>query len=163
MLEELTPEIIWISGLGAVVVFGLMMVVWFVSTRESGVKNDKGNSLPTIAFSKIGKRKKQYGSPRKKKEVTIASETHEPNVTKATTFVKPDNPLTMAKDDTKPHDVREPSNVEGEEEKAKAIKVHTHEPKGVSTDDQRPLTVPKKVKTKVKHPNTVGKSRHLAV
>lgn len=161
MLEELTPDIIWISGLGAVVVFGLMMVVWFVSTRESGVKNDPGNSLPSIAFSKIGKRKKQYGSPRKKKEVIIASESNDSNVTKA---IKPDNPLLMAKDDTKPHDVREPSDVQGEEEKAKAIKVHTREPKGLSTTDQRPLSVPKKVKTKVKPPHTVGgKSRHLAV
>ncbi|XP_003387608.1 PREDICTED: restin homolog [Amphimedon queenslandica] len=68
MLEELAPEIIWAAGLGTVVVLGLMMVVWFVSTREEKKRDSPPQA--NLSVSKTGKvKKKQYGSPRKKKEV----------------------------------------------------------------------------------------------
>lgn len=68
MLEELAPEIIWVAGLGTVVVLGLMMVVWFVSTREEKKRDSPPQT--NLNVSKTGKvKKKQYGSPRKKKEV----------------------------------------------------------------------------------------------
>ena len=67
MLDEVAPEVIWISGLGAIVVFGFMMAVWYVSTRESTVK--KLESSPNaVLHPKPIRRRKQYGSPRKKKE-----------------------------------------------------------------------------------------------
>ena len=68
MLEELAPEIIWVAGLGTIVVLGLMMVVWFVSTREEKKRDSPPQA--NLSVSKTGKvKRRQYGSPRKKKEV----------------------------------------------------------------------------------------------
>ena len=73
MLEELAPEIIWIAGLGTIVVFGLMMVVWFLSTRESSSykKRDPPPQATTTSLrgGRVKRRQQQYGSPRKKKDV----------------------------------------------------------------------------------------------
>lgn len=68
MFDELAPELLWISGLGTAIVFGLMMVVWFISTREGVTKKDGSAALPSNAATKPPRKKKPYGSPHKKKE-----------------------------------------------------------------------------------------------
>ena len=69
MLDELTPEVIVVAGGAAVLVLGIMAIVWMVSTREEGSPkrpNAQENAPPT-ATKPSGKKRKPF-SPRKKRD-----------------------------------------------------------------------------------------------
>lgn len=72
MLEEFAPEVIIVAGAGAILVLGIMVVVWFLSTREGGgskaVHSQEAAAAALIVTKAGGKKKKPY-SPRRKKEV----------------------------------------------------------------------------------------------
>lgn len=69
MLDEVSPELIIIAGGGAFLVLGLMVVVWFLSTKEDVEQTSTHEVLGAAqTISKGGGKKRKQYSPRRKKE-----------------------------------------------------------------------------------------------
>ncbi len=75
MLDEVAPEILFIASAGTIVVCGLMVLVWYLSTgQEQSSKKKKKEDEKEADVGGKSKRKKQHLSPRKRKEAVTKSE-----------------------------------------------------------------------------------------
>jgi predicted nucleic acid-binding Zn-ribbon protein len=90
MLDEVAPEIIWISGFGTFAVMCVMVIVWYISTREVKVKAESPQSTVEVA-TKTSRRKKQLGSPRNKKPNEKSREVNEHTLPSQEDTEKPEN------------------------------------------------------------------------
>lgn len=71
MLDEVAPEILIVAGAGSVLVCLLMVLVWFVSTREEKQKKKDEDKDGDGSGKQAKKKMKHHVSPRKKKEFTV--------------------------------------------------------------------------------------------
>lgn len=131
MLDEVAPEILWIAGIGSTVVFGLMVLVWFVSTRGDTEKREEDKD---DASTYKPKKKKQYVSPRKSKEVSAKSEVSKDVVESEATS----RPKSIMKGDDEKEAVSKPQRVEFEK---KSPRKETKETKRVSPPTPHPQSV----------------------
>ena len=131
MLDEVAPEILWIAGIGSTVVFGLMVLVWFVSTRGDTEKREEDKD---DASTYKPKKKKQYVSPRKSKEVSAKSEVSKDVVESEATS----RPKSIMKGDDEKEAVLKPQRVEFEK---KSPRKETKETKRVSPPTPHPQSV----------------------
>ncbi len=115
MLDEVAPEILIIAGAVTVLVGGLMILVWLVSTREE--KGKKKDEDKDVDGGKQAKKKRQHVSPRKKKEITIKTEMS----TKDDDVEHPKSILKETKDEPSPR----PHRVEFKKEVPKDVKATT--------------------------------------
>ena len=104
MLDEVTPEILWI-GIGFLVVFGLMILVGFVSTRGDTEKRkkDKDDASAcqfelTICIHPVKQVSDVQEQPSKKEDKKQPPQLTKPNTddTKSTTFVTSSLKLTWS-------------------------------------------------------------------
>ena len=171
MFDELAPELLWIAGLGTAIVFGLMMVVWFISTREGVTKKDGSAPLPSNVPTKPPRKKKPYGSPHKKREdgqlnIGERTERDEPVPNPQVKQSKDDSSTTIERvvkethlSSTSPRSQRQTfSKTEGMKPKPAKISSKPTNAK-LSSNQKEPIseatplpTIPKKQKTKAKEP-----------
>ena len=72
ILEDFAPEVIIVAGGGAVLVLGIMVVVWFLSTREGeGPKpvNPQEAAAAALMPTKASGKKRKPFTPRRRREV----------------------------------------------------------------------------------------------
>lgn len=173
MFDELAPELLWIAGLGTAIVFGLMMVVWFISTREGVTKKDGSAPLPSNVPTKPSRKKKPYGSPHKKREdgqLNIGERTERdepvPDPNPQVKQSKDDSPTTIERvvkethlPSTSPRTQRQTFS-KTEAMKTKPAKTSSKSTNSKVSSNQKELiseatplpTIPKKQKTKAKEP-----------
>lgn len=137
MIDEFTPEIIWVAAIGTIVVFGLMIAVWYMSTRSDAEKKEPSTSYSytsTMPLSKVIKKKRQYGSPRKKRDIT---ENDLPNVVHVhETITESEVPPSLTSNEVKPKESplqEKPKSYKG------TIKSRSQEAK-ILTSTDHPLT-----------------------